>query len=94
MQLFPCPFCGPRSESEFHFGGDAGNHRPEGFRTVTDGAWAAYLYERNNLRGAASEIWMHMACGEVFRMERDTVNHRVAEALALGQGGGDDGMAH
>jgi sarcosine oxidase subunit delta len=94
MQLFPCPFCGPRSESEFHFGGDAGNHRPEGFRAVTDGAWAAYLYERNNLRGAASEIWMHMACGEVFRMERDTVNHRVAEALALGQGGGDDGMAH
>lgn len=94
MQLFPCPFCGPRSESEFHFGGDAGNHRPEGFRDVTDGVWAAYLYERNNRRGAASEIWMHMACGEVFRMERDTVNHRVAQSVTLGEGGGNDGMAH
>ena len=30
MQLIPCPFCGPRSESEFHFGGDVGNVRPEG----------------------------------------------------------------
>lgn len=94
MQLFPCPFCGPRSESEFHFGGDAGNHRPEGFRDVTGGEWAAYLYERDNLRGAAGEIWMHMACGEVFRMERDTVNHRVAGSFALGQGSSDDGMAH
>ena len=94
MQLFPCPFCGPRSESEFHFGGDAGNHRPEGFRTVTDGEWTAYLYERNNPRGAADEIWMHMTCGEVFRMQRDTVHHRVAHSVALGEGGDNDGMAY
>lgn len=94
MQLFPCPFCGPRSETEFHFGGDAGNHRPEGFRTVTDGEWTAYLHERNNLRGAANEIWMHMTCGEVFRMERDTVHHGIARSFALTEGGGDDGLAH
>lgn len=94
MQLFPCPFCGPRSESEFHFGGDAGSHRPEGFRAVTDGEWSSYLHARNNPRGQASEIWMHMTCGEVFRMERDTVNHRVARSFALGEGDGHDGMAY
>lgn len=94
MQLFPCPFCGPRSESEFHFGGDAGNHRPEGFRDVTDGEWAAYLYERDNLRGPANEIWMHMTCGEIFQMRRDTVNHRVSQSAALVGGGDNDGMAH
>ena len=25
MQLFPCPFCGPRPETEFHYGAEAGN---------------------------------------------------------------------
>ena len=84
MQLFPCPFCGPRSESEFLFGGDAGNDRPEGFREVPDAAWASYLHDRNNRRGAANEIWMHMTCGELFRMERDTVHHRVSGSFALG----------
>jgi len=84
MQLFPCPFCGPRIESEFHFGGDAGNHRPEGFRTVPDTEWAAYLYDRHNVRGATNEIWMHMTCGEIFRMERDTVHHGGARSFALG----------
>lgn len=83
MQLFPCPFCGLRSESEFHFGGDAGNDRPSGFRDVTDAEWSGYLHMRNNPRGRSNEIWMHLTCGEVFRMERDTVDHNVFGAYAL-----------
>ncbi|GLU29129.1 sarcosine oxidase subunit delta [Brucella sp. NBRC 12950] len=86
MQLFPCPFCGPRSESEFHYGGDAFTHRPEGFREVSDAEWSAYLHDRKNLRGAANEVWMHMTCGEVFRLERDTVHHAVARSVALMDG--------
>ena len=61
---------------------------------MTDEEWTAYLYERNNLRGPVSEIWMHMTCGEVFRMERDTVHHVVARSFALTEGSGDDSMAH
>lgn len=82
MQLFTCPFCGPRIESEFHFGGDAGNTRPEG--EVESAAWANYLYFKNNDRGAAREIWMHLPCREVFVMERDTLTHDVigVESLA------------
>lgn len=86
MQLFSCPFCGPRSESEFHFGGDFGNLRPEGFRDVSAGEWAAYLYTRNNPKGTASEVWMHTTCGEFFRMERDTVTHEVLACARLQDG--------
>jgi sarcosine oxidase subunit delta len=34
-----------------------------------------------------------MACGEVFRMERNTVDHRVAQSFMLGEGGDNGGMA-
>jgi len=82
MQLFPCPFCGPRAETEFHFGGDAGNLRPEG---ESDAAtWADYLYFRNNRHGETSEIWMHLPCREVFAMDRDTMTHAVHTSRAFG----------
>lgn len=82
MQLFPCPFCGPRSESEFHFMGDDGNARPAGL-DVPAQAWAEYLGFRNNPMGDAAEVWMHLPCGEVFRMDRNTVDHRILSATAL-----------
>ncbi len=53
MQLFPCPFCGPRDETEFHYGGDAGNARPDGAGVPTD-RWADYLYLRSNPKGTAA----------------------------------------
>ena len=82
MQLFPCPFCGLRSETEFHFGGDMGNLRPDG--TETDAAtWSSYLFLRNNPKGRTSEVWMHLSCGEVFRLDRDTVTHVVEKSAAL-----------
>lgn len=77
MLLIPCPFCGPRSESEFHFGGDLGNLRPEGHAAVSDGEWSSYLHMRHNKRGPASEVWMHLTCGELFRLDRNTVDHAV-----------------
>ena len=84
MQLFPCPFCGPRPETEFHFGGDAGNLRPAG-GTVAE--WTDYLYFRQNRKGAAREIWMHLACREAFLMERDTVTQAVVASHTLGPEG-------
>lgn len=82
MQLFTCPFCGPRAETEFHFGGDAGNLRPEG-ETQAE-AWPDYLYFRNNRHGPSREIWMHLPCREVFVMERNTITHQVIVTEALG----------
>ncbi|THF47983.1 sarcosine oxidase subunit delta [Allorhizobium terrae] len=84
MQIFSCPFCGPRPEYEFHFGGDQGNTRPEGFDAVSAERWSDYLSFRNNPKGMAREIWMHMVCGELFAMERDTVTMAAKPGLALG----------
>lgn len=84
MQLFPCPFCGPRDETEFHFGAEAGKTRPEPAGDVSPERWAEYLYMKKNPKGVTSEVWMHTTCGEFFLMERDTVSHEVTGARALG----------
>jgi len=83
VQLFACPFCGFRDETEFHFSGEAGNLRPEGFRDVSASEWSRYLFDRRNAKGAASEIWTHRTCGEVFVMDRNTVTHETSAVRAL-----------
>ncbi len=83
MQLFPCPFCGPRDETEFHFGGEAGKVRPEPAGDVTAERWSTYLHANANPRGPSREIWVHTTCGEFFLMERDTLTHVVAGARSL-----------
>jgi heterotetrameric sarcosine oxidase delta subunit len=84
VQLFPCPFCGSRDETEFHYGGEAGNARPEGADTSA-ADWARYLYMRTNPKGGTREIWVHLTCGEFFVMERDSVSHEVLAASALNE---------
>lgn len=84
MQLFPCPFCGLRDEREFHYGGEAGNLRPDGLE-VSPERWAGYLHMRANPKGATKEIWVHTTCGEFFAMERDTVVHTVSGSTTLGE---------
>ncbi len=83
MQLFPCPFCGLRDETEFHFGAEAGKQRPEPANEVSAERWAGYLYMRDNPKGAAREIWQHLTCGEFFILERDTLTHEVNGSAAL-----------
>jgi len=85
MQLFTCPFCGPRDETEFHFGGEAGNVRPDG--KIPASRWTDYLHMRTNPKGATNEVWVHMTCGEFFTMERSSVDHAVgASAPISGEG--------
>ena len=88
MQLFPCPFCGPRAETEFHFAGEHGNLRPDG-TDVTAESWSAYLHLRANPKGKVSEIWRHDTCGEIFRMDRDTVTHAVSRSVVMAGEGGE-----
>jgi sarcosine oxidase, subunit delta len=87
MQIFSCPFCGKRPETEFHYGGEAGNLRPQrAGDEVAAQSWASYLYFRANPKGTSREIWAHTACGELFVMERDTVTHEVVASAALAEG--------
>ena len=83
MQLFSCPICGPRDETEFVFGAEAGKTRPEPAADVSAEAWSRYLHFAGNPKGATREIWLHTPCGEFFAMERDTVSHAVAGSRAL-----------
>ena len=77
MQIFPCPFCGPRDETEFHFAVEAGHPRPEPAETVSDADWAAYLYAASAPKGEAREVWLHLTCGEYFLLTRDTVSRAI-----------------
>ena len=75
MLLIPCPWCGPRSEDEFEYGGDATIECPDG---VSDADWVRYLYLRKNPKGHHVEWWFHQnGCGSWFRAVRDTVDHRI-----------------
>ena len=57
MQIFPCPFCGPRDESEFHYVGEP-KARPEPAGSVSDAEWANYLWFNAHPKGEAREIWL------------------------------------
>jgi sarcosine oxidase subunit delta len=83
MQSFPCPFCGPRDETEFHFAVEAGHPRPEPAGAVSDQNWAAYLYENASPKGEASEVWVHLTCGEYFILTRNTETRAVIGAAPL-----------
>lgn len=83
MQLFSCPFCGLRDETEFVFGTEAGKTRPEPAPEVSAQDWSRYLYSNINPKGRTREIWLHVTCGEFFAMERDTVSHAVLNSVPL-----------
>lgn len=81
MQTFPCPFCGPRAETEFHFATEAGKRRPEGAPSAKQ--WAAYLYAEAAPNGATREVWLHTTCGEYFVLSRNSLTRDVIAAEAL-----------
>ena len=51
MQLIECPWCGPREEVEFHYGGQAHVTYPPNAAELSDEEWAQYLFVRDNTRG-------------------------------------------
>ena len=81
MLLIPCPWCGPREDDEFTFGGEADIPRPAEPTALTDEQWADYLFMRENRRGHHREQWCHTAgCRRWFIVERDTVTNRILGA--------------
>ena len=77
MQLIECPWCGPREEVEFHYGGQAHVTYPPNAAELSDEQWAQYLFVRDNTRGLFAERWVHTAgCRRWFNAVRDTATHR------------------
>lgn len=76
MLLIDCPHCGPRDETEFRYGGQAGIACPTG--ETTDAEWAAYVFFRDNPKGWFRERWFHQhGCRTWFDVERHTVTHEI-----------------
>jgi heterotetrameric sarcosine oxidase delta subunit len=86
MLRIACPWCGPRDEVEFRYGGQAHIPYPAEPDELTDPEWADFLFMRDNPRGSLAERWYHAAgCRRWFNAIRDTVTHEVARTYAIGE---------
>ena len=78
MLLLSCPWCGPRDETEYHYGGQAHVEYPEDPMTLSDEEWSEYLFFRANPRGPFAERWSHGGgCRRWFNVVRDTSTYEV-----------------
>jgi len=88
----PCPWCGPREEVEFRYGGQAHINRPHRPEQLTDDEWADYLFMRDNPKGIFAERWAHAAgCRRWFNMLRHTVTHEIITVYRIGETAGQAG---
>ncbi len=86
MLQIRCPWCGPREEPEFSYGGEADIPRPVDPNTLSDQQWADYLFMRKNRRGLNLEQWCHSAgCRRWFNVARDTVTYQVLAVYRIGE---------
>ncbi|MEE4596162.1 sarcosine oxidase subunit delta [Streptomyces sp. DSM 41524] len=84
MLLITCPWCGPRDEAEYHYGGQAHVPYPERPADLDDEQWAAYVFYRDNPKGPFAERWTHSTgCGRWFNVLRDTVSYEVLASYRL-----------
>lgn len=86
MLLIPCPWCGPRDEAEFHYGGQAHVPYPDDPSALTDQEWARYLFFRDNPKGPFAERWSHAAgCRKWFNAVRDTATNEILAVYRSGE---------
>ena len=86
MLFIECPWCGPREETEFTYGGEAHIVRPRDPASLSDVEWADYLFMRKNRCGRHLEQWLHSAgCRRWFNAERDTVTYKILSVYKVGE---------
>jgi sarcosine oxidase, subunit delta len=86
MLVIACPWCGPRPELEFSYGGEAHIVRPADPATVSDADWAAFLHSRSNPKGLHRERWRHThGCGQFFNAVRDTTTDEISGTYKPGE---------
>lgn len=78
MLLIECPFCGPRDQTEYSYGGDATVVRPTDPAMLDDQAWSDYLNLRANPAGEHDELWQHsQGCRRWIGVRRNTLTHEI-----------------
>ncbi|HVL86083.1 MAG TPA: sarcosine oxidase subunit delta [Pseudonocardia sp.] len=86
MLLIPCPWCGPRDETEFHYGGAAHVAYPPDPAALSDEEWGRYLFVRANPEGAFAERWSHAdGCRRWFNAVRDTRTYEIRAVYRAGE---------
>lgn len=86
MLLIECPYCGPRAETEFAYGGEAHIVRPSDPANTSEEEWAAFLYLRDNVKGVIAERWRHAhGCGRFMNALRDTRDDRFLAFYETGR---------
>ena len=87
MLLIPCPYCGPRAQTEFDYRGDASVLRPEQHDSGADATaeaaqqWLDHIYLRDNTRGEHLEWWQHSSgCRAWIKVQRNTATHQILGA--------------
>lgn len=86
MLLIDCPSCGPRDETEFHYGGQAHVALPEDPYALSDAEWGRFLFFRDNPKGLFAERWCHSTgCRRWFNVVRDTVTYRILAVYRPGE---------
>ena len=85
MLLIECPYCGPRTESEFSYGAEAHIARPKNPEEISDKEWADYVFLRDNPKGIVLERWVHTAgCRRWFNLARNTVTYEILQVYEMG----------
>lgn len=86
MLYIECPYCGPRNETEFHYGGEAHVAYPENRDELSDREWGEFLFYRDNPRGDFAERWVHSAgCRKWFNAVRNTETYEFKAIYETGQ---------
>jgi len=81
MLRITCPVCGERDYTEYHYGGDARNKRPER-DAIGLKAWHDYVFLFDNVKGIHREFWQHIVgCRQWLIVERDTATNLVVGAV-------------
>ena len=88
MLLITCPYCGPRAETEFRNGGEAGIVRPTTPADLSTTEWSAYVFTRTNPKGRFHERWNHaQGCARWFTAVRSTVTDQFESFHKMGESG-------
>ena len=84
MLLIPCPWCGPRSQIEFTYGGDATVRRPA--LDAPEEEWFATSTSATTRWGRTTNGGLHSAgCRQWFDVRRDTRTHEILGSAAPGE---------
>lgn len=85
MFIIECPYCGPRDQIEFSYGGEAHRARPTDSEIMTDAEWAEFLFMRTNTKGVFPERWNHAAgCRRWFNLLRNTATDEILAVYPMG----------